>query len=306
MGIPTKRLPPLNPLRAFEAAARHLSFTKAAQELNVTQGAVSRHIRALEERLGFQLFVRTPQGLALDHSCEVYAKTIGQAFADIARATDQLRSTQSHSVLTLRGYTTFLVRWLLPRLPDFQQRHPEIEVRLVAAANSVRFDRDAVDAGIRYGEGNWRTWQSDLLFNDELVPVCSRRYLETHGAGSQEALISKGTLLHHNLRPNDWPEWLEAARLSGVKPKEDKYFEDLGIIYETARAGMGMAIMQKSYIGGDATSDFPLQPFDTVLNRRFGYYFVCPTDRLDSPKIRLFREWLIETAARQAPGPVPA
>lgn len=300
MGTPPKRLPPLNPLRAFEAAARHLSFTKAAQELNVTQGAISRHIRALEERLGFPLFTRTPQGLELDHSCAVYAKAIEQAFSDIARATDQLRSTQSHSVLTLRGYTTFLVRWLLPRLPAFQERHPEIEVRLMAAANSVRFERDNVDAGIRYGEGNWRSCHSDLLFSDELIPICSRRYLQGRDTRTPAALLAQSTLLHHNLRAGDWPDWLKAAGLESVSAREDKYFEDLGIIYETARAGMGIAIIQKSYITGETSDEFPVQPFDAVLRRPSGYYFVCPSDRVDSPKIRLFREWLLESAAKDA------
>lgn len=292
----SRRLLPLNPLRAFEAAARHLSFTKAAQELNVTQGAISRHIRALEKRLGFPLFIRTPQGLELNHSSRVFAKAIEEAFTHIAWATDRLTTTQSHSVLTLRGYTTFLVRWLLPRLPDFQHRHPDIEVRVVTAANAVQFDRDAVDVGIRYGSGKWPSWRSDLLFSDELIPVCSRQYLQTQKTGSPSAVLSESTLLHHNLRPNDWPDWLRIAGLANFVPKENKYFEDLGIIYESARAGMGFAMMQRSYIENDLVSGDLKQPFDAVLRRDLGYYFVCPSDRADIPKIRIFRDWLLHTA----------
>jgi LysR family glycine cleavage system transcriptional activator len=287
-----RRLLPLNPLRAFEAAARHLSFTHAADELGVTQGAVSRHIRALEDRLGFPLFVRTPQGLRLEQGGRVYAQVLHDAFTRIARATDNLIATQTHSVLTLRGYTTFFIRWLIPRLPEFQRIHADIEVRLIAATDPVDFDRDAVDIGIRYGRGHWRGWRCDLLFMDELSPVCGPGYLAQRDATSPATLTTESTLLHHNRRPNDWTEWLAAAGIAQAL-HDNLYFEDLSIVYECARANLGIAIGQRSYIEDDLASGRLVQPFNTVLHRDLGYYLVCPTERADAPKIKLFREWLL-------------
>jgi LysR family glycine cleavage system transcriptional activator len=293
------RLPPLNPLRAFEAAARHLSFTRAAEELGVTQGAVSRHIRALEERLGFPLFVRTAQGLHLEQGARVYAQVLDDAFTRIARATDNLVATQTHSVLTIRGYTTLFIRWLIPRLPEFQRTYPDIEVRLVAATDPVDFDRDAVDVGIRYGAGHWRGWRSDLLFMDELSPVCSPGYVAQRDASSPASLIAESTLLHHNLRTSDWTDWLALANCAQIR-HENLYFEDLSIVYECARANLGIAIGQRSYIDDDLASGRLVQPFDAVLRRDLGYYLVCPAERSDAPKIALFREWLLSHLVAQA------
>lgn len=287
-----RRMPPLNPLRAFEAAARHLSFTRAADELGVTQGAVSRHIRALEDRLGFPLFERTAQGLRLEQGGRVYAQVLRDSFTRIARATDNLVATQNHSVLTIRGYTTFFIRWLIPRLPEFQIAHPDMEVRLVAATDPVDFDRDAVDIGIRYGNGHWRGWRSDLLFMDDLFPVCGAGYLSSRDVGSPVALLTGSTLLHHNLRSSDWSDWFAAAGIDQTR-HNNLYFEDLSIIYECARANLGIAIGQRAYIEDDLAAGRLVRPFDVALKRNLGYYLVCPAERADAPKIKLFRDWLL-------------
>ncbi|MFG1361177.1 transcriptional regulator GcvA [Xanthobacter pseudotagetidis] len=299
MSRPHRRLLPLNQLRAFEAAARHCSFTKAAEELGVTQGAVSRHIRALELRLGFPLFTRTAQGLQLSHGSRVFAQSLEDAYARIARATDNLIATHTHSVLTVRGYTTFFIRWLIPRLPEFQRRHPEIEVRLVAASGPVDFDRDAVDVGIRYGRGQWPHWNCDLLFLDELSPICSPDYFAQRDGSSPQALLRGSTLLHHNLRPSDWAEWCRCANLA-EEQRDNLYFEDLSIVYECARANLGIAIGQRSYVEDDLRSGRLVEPFGTVLRRDLGYYLVTPRERADAPKIQVFRAWLAETSRRSA------
>jgi LysR family transcriptional regulator, glycine cleavage system transcriptional activator len=214
------------------------------------------------------------------------------AFTRIARATDNLIATQTHSVLTIRGYTTFFIRWLIPRLPEFQRTHTDIEVRLVAATDPVDFDRDAVDIGFRYGRGHWRGWRSDLLFMDELSPVCGPGYLAQRDASSPATLITASTLLHHNRRPSDWTEWLGAADIAQAL-HDNLYFEDLSIVYECARANLGIAIGQRSYIEDDLASGRLVQPFNTVLHRDLGYHLVCPAERADAPKIKLFREWLL-------------
>lgn len=287
-----RRLLPLNPLRAFEAAARHMSFTRAADELGVTQGAISRQIRTLEDRIGFPMFVRTAQGLRLEHNARVFAQVLQDSFTRIARATDNLIATQTHSVLTIRGYTTFFIRWLIPRLPEFQRDHPDIEIRLVAATDPVDFDRDPVDIGVRYGRGQWHGWRSDLLFMDELFPVCGPGYFVHRSTRSVAASISGSTLLHHNLRPGDWAEWLSAADVARTK-HDNLYFEDLSIVYECARANLGLAIGQRSYVENDLAEGRLIQPFNTILRRELGYYLVCPAERAEAPKIKLFRDWLL-------------
>lgn len=283
----------LNPLRAFEAAARHNSFTRAAHELGVTQGAISRHIRALEDRLGFALFARTPQGLEIESAARVFARELGDAFSRISRATDNMIATQTHSVITLRGYATFFTHWLIPRLPAFQLAHPDIEVRLAAATDPVDFDRDAVDVAVRYGSGRWPHWRTDLLFHDRLTPVGDPAYLSARPADPQ-ALIDSATLLHHTLRPSDWPDWLTAAGLHGEQA-ENLYFQDLGIIYECARAGLGLALGQEEHLRRETAAGNLVPPFGTVLTRGLGYYLVCPEERADAPKISLFRGWLLRS-----------
>lgn len=291
-----RRIPPLNPLRAFEAAARHMSFTKAAEEMNVTQGAISRQVKVLEEYLGFALFDRTSKGLELSRNGRGYAATLSQAFEQIALATDEVITARSHSVLTIRGYTTFLVRWLVPLLPEFKIKHPNIEIRLVSASDPVDFERENVDLGIRYGYGHWRNMESELLFFDSLIPVCSPALVEQTRLESPRDL-SRCTLLHLNLRRRDWPDWLAAAGDEHLNVENNLFLEDLGVVYQCAVAGMGVAIGQQAYVEDDLAARRLVAPFDFVLRRSKGYYLVFPKDRGHVTKIRVFQEWLRERIA---------
>ncbi len=292
-GIARRRMPPLNPLRAFEAAARHASFTRAAEELNVTQGAVSRQVKALEGHLGFSLFERTGKGLELSQKGRTYVGSLTTAFEQIARATDELITTSTHTVLTIRGYTTFLVRWLIPLLPEFQIKHPNIEIRLVSASDPVDFGRDNVDIGIRYGNGRWNGLSTDLLFFDSLVPVCSPTLMQTMDLRTPGDL-ARSTLLHLNLRRSDWPDWLAGAGYEHLEVANNLFFEDLGVVHQCALAGMGLAIAQQTYIRSDLASGKLVAPFSFVLNRPKGYFLVCPKDRQNVTKIVTFRNWLLE------------
>ena len=291
-----RRIPPLNPLRAFEAAARHMSFTKAADEMNVTQGAVSRQVKVLEEYLGFGLFERTSKGLELSRDGRAYAGTLSQAFEQIARATDEVVTARSYTVLTIRGYTTFLVRWLVPLLPEFKIKHPNIEIRLVSASDPVDFERDNVDLGIRYGYGHWQNTDSDLLFVDSLFPVCSPALLESAKLRAPNDL-SRCTLLHLNLRRRDWPDWLAGAGRENLSAENNLFLEDLGVVYQCAVAGMGVAMGQQAYVEPDLAAHRLVAPFDFVLKRPAGYFLVCPKDRAHLTKIRIFKEWLRERIA---------
>ena len=203
-----RRIPPLNPLRAFEVAARHSNLSLAAQELSVTQGAVSRQIKVLEDYLGFELFARNASGMQLTDAGRAYARALGHAFDLIDSATDDLRSNQSSTVLTVQGFNTFLSRWLVPRLPDFHRAHPNIRLRLVVLRHPTEFSRGGADLAILYGTGDWSQFACDLLFTDELLPVCSPALIAPRAGGVPVGELARHVLLHQKHQRGHWRNWL--------------------------------------------------------------------------------------------------
>jgi LysR family glycine cleavage system transcriptional activator len=298
------QLPPLNPLRVFESVARHLSFTAAARELHITQGAVSHQIKALEAWLGFELFDRRQRGLRLTRGGEMYAMALTSAFANIVQATQELVTTGAHHVLTLRGHTTFFVRWLIPRLPAFQALHPDIKVRLTASPEAVDFHRDDADVGIMYGDGDWAGLHTALLFSDELTPVMAPELAATLPTPCTVEALLQLPLLHSNRRPNHWRDWLAAAGAPvRVPAMGDMYYEDLSIIYQCATEGLGVALGQLKYLEKDLAQGRLVAPHPVVLRRTRGYHLVCPEARAPEHKIARFREWLLsQVTPTQAAG----
>jgi LysR family transcriptional regulator, glycine cleavage system transcriptional activator len=288
------RLPPLAALRVFECVSRHMSFTEAARELHVTQGAVSHQIRALESWLGFELFQREGRTLRLSRGARAYAETIAGALQQIAAQTDALRQARSHEVLTVRGYTTFLVRWLIPRLPAFQAQHPDVEIRLEASADPVDFKRDQADVAVLYGSGAWPDLKSDLLFRDELVPVCSPSIAGKARKLSAAKLLEL-PLLHLNARRRDWPDWIEMMGVTREADRRDMRFEDLSIVYQCAIDGLGVAMGQRKYLAEEIANGRLIVPVDKPLTRDAGYYLVCPRESAGDAKIETFRAWLLAT-----------
>lgn len=288
------QLPPLNPLRVFESAARHLSFTEAAAELHITPGAVSHQIKALESWLGFALFDRSERPPKLTRGGEMYAKGLSVAFEQIVRATQELVSSGSAQVLTVRGHTTFFVRWLIPLLPAFQHAHPNIKIRLASSVDAVDFRRDTVDVGILYGDGPWEGLRSDLLFSDELTPVMAPQLAATLPSEPSTEALLKLPLLHSNRRPQHWPDWIAAVGAVRKNAKNDLYYEDLSVIYQCAIQGLGVALGQRRYVAKDLEQGILVAPHPFVLRRSRGYHLVCPQSRADDPKISTFREWLLK------------
>src|ERR1700761_17428 len=208
----TARLPSLNGLRAFEAAARYLSFTQAASELNVTQTAISHQIKRLEEELGIQLFLRKNRTLALTPQAKDYLPGVRAAFNDLRLATDRLLRTDDDSVLTISTLASLAAKWLLPRLSTFQEAHPGIDVRITTSTSLVDFQRDKVDAAIRYGRGHWPGVRAEWLTADELFPVCSPPLLEGDKPLRCPEDLAHYTLLHTSGGyGDDWRLWLTAA-----------------------------------------------------------------------------------------------
>lgn len=286
-----RRLPPLNPLLAFEAAARCISFTRAADELCVTQGAISRQVKVLEDYLGIPLFERVNNGLRLTQGAEAFAVTLTSAFDRINRATDHFEATHNHSTLIVRSYSTLLSRWLVPRLTSFYAKHPEIEVRLVANPDPANFERDTCDVGIVYSPRVVEV-EKDFLFSDALIPVCSPTLIDEWGVTSPGDLMDTPTLIL-KARQTDWTEWLSLVGLEGKSLLRKMYFDDLSIVYECALQGQGVAMGQSAYLQRELAEGKLVCPFKPMLTRETGYYLVYPKQRLEFEKVRLFRDWLM-------------
>jgi LysR family glycine cleavage system transcriptional activator len=298
----TGRLPSLNGLRAFEAAARHLSFTQAASELNVTQTAISHQIKRLEEELGVRLFVRQNRALSLTSEARDYLPGIRAAFNDLRLATDRLLRKDDDHVLTVSTLASLAAKWLLPRLSAFQEAHPGIDVRITTSTGLVDFQRDNVDAAIRYGRGQWQGVRADWLMADEMFPVCSPALLQAPKPLKCPEDLRDHVLLHtSNVYSDDWRLWLTAAGLPADLPKQPGVTFDL--IFVTVQAaidGIGVAMGRTSYVQDDIAKGRLVVPFKIALPTDAGFYLVSPQGRTDSPKLAAFRQWLGASAQGQA------
>jgi len=290
----SRRLPPLNALRAFEAAARHLSFTRAAEELHVTQTAISHQIKALEERLGVQLFRRLPRGLLLTEEAQRYLPPVRAAFDQIAAATDRL-SRDRAGILTVSVLPSFAAKWLVPRLGRLRQAHPELELRIIATPRLADFARDEVDVGIRMGRGHYPGLRVERLFGDTLFPVCSPQLL-----AGPAPLRTPEDLRHHLLLAGDehpgWAEWLRHAGVEGVEVPRGPLLDDSSLVLQAAIDGQGVALTRASLAAHDLAAGRLIKPFELALPFHLAYYLVAPEATADQPKVKAFRDWLLAEA----------
>jgi LysR family transcriptional regulator, glycine cleavage system transcriptional activator len=290
----TARLPSLNGLRAFEAAARHLSFTVAASELNVTQTAISHQIRRLEEELGLRLFIRQNRALALTPEARDYLPGVRAAFNDLRLATDRLLRKDDGHVLTVSTLASLAAKWLLPRLSIFQESHPGIDVRITTSTSLVDFRAGDVDAAIRYGRGHWAGVRSDWLMADEMFPVCSPALL-----AGDKPLRCPEDLAHHTLLhssggyDDDWRLWLTAAGLpANISKQPGLSFDLILLTVQAAIDGSGVAMGRTSYVEADIAKGRLVVPFKIALPVDAGFYLVSPEAKADPPKLAAFRQWL--------------
>ena len=281
------RLPSLNGLRAFEAAARHLSFTQAASELNVTQTAISHQIKRLEQELGVRLFIRQNRALTLTPEATEYLPGVRAAFNDLRLATDRLLRRDDDHVLTVSTLASLAAKWLLPRLSAFQEAHPGIDVRITTSTSLVDFQRDDVDAAIRYGRGQWAGLRADWLMADEVFPVCSPALLTGEKPLKCPEDLSDHVLLHtSNANSDDWRLWLTAAGLPTDLSKQPGITFDL--IFMTIQAaidGIGVAMGRTSYVQDDIAKGRLVVPFKIALPADAGFYLVSPQGRRIRPNL---------------------
>lgn len=289
-------LPPLNPLRAFEAAGRLKSIRKAAEELSVTAGAVSRQVQVLETYLGVPLFRREARAAILTAAGEQYLGEITAHLDGIRDATSKLTGARGRSrdVLKVRAYITFAMKWLIPRLSSFHEANPATEVRITASLETVDFEHEDVDCAIRMGDGNWPHCEVDRLVTNELVPVCSPDYRRGAKLKNPPDLAGR-TLLHSLARPDDWMHWMNAAGLTGVDPFAGLKYQSSVMVYQAAIEGQGIAIAEKFLVEDDLRRRRLVQPFAVSCDRgAITYYLIYPKNRLRNPSFRVFRQWLVE------------
>ena len=289
------RLPTLNALRAFEAAGRHLSFTRAAEELHVTQAAISHQIKSLEEQLGIRMFRRGPRGLLLTDAGQSYLPEVREAFQRLNAATDRLLEVDARGAITVSVLPSFAARWLVPRLTRFREAHPDIEVRVSADDRLADFDRDDVDVAIRYGRGDYPGLQADRFLTEELFPVCSPELLTRTALERPEDLCSH-TLLHDDMRM-DWSMWLLAAGVEGVDPRRGPSFNDSSMVLQAAVDGQGVALGRSALALDDLAAGRLVRPFEFSLPAEYAYYILCPERTANRPNIKTFREWLLAQSA---------
>src|SRR5579871_5282599 len=294
----TARLPSLNGLRAFEAAARHLSFTLAAAELNVTQTAISHQIKRLEEELGLRLFVRKNRALALTPRARDYLPGVRAAFNDLRLATDRLLRKDEDNVLTVSTLASHAAKWLLPRLSSFQDAHPGIDVRITTSSSLVDFRSGDVDAAIRYGRGHWPGVRAQWLMADELFPVCSPALLKGDRPLTCPQDLARYTLLHSSGGyDDDWRLWLTAAGLpTDISKQPGLSFDLIFMTVQAAIDGFGVAMGRTSYVEADIAAGRLVVPFKIALPADAGFYLVSPAARADPPKLAAFRQWLRASA----------
>jgi LysR family transcriptional regulator, glycine cleavage system transcriptional activator len=300
-----RRLPPLNSLRAFEAAARHLSFTRAAEELHVTPAAVSHHIKALEDHLGAKLFRRLNRVVLLTGAGQACATGLSEAFDRMAVALERLRAQECSGPLTVSTSPALAAKWLVPRLERFQELYPEIDVRVSAAMRLVDFAREDVDVAIRYGTGAYPGLLTELLLTNEVVPVCAPALLEGPRRLRAPEDIRHHTLLHDDTRTSDgaypnWAMWLRAAGLEDVDPSRGPRFDYPGLVLEAAAAGDGVALALSTVAAADLAAGRLVRPFAVAAPTPFAYYVVCPEATAERPKVAAFRRWLRAEADRDS------
>ncbi len=317
------RLPPLNAFRAFEAAARHLSFKKAAEELHVTPAAISHMVKALEDQLEVRLFRRLTRALELTDAGKAALPKVQEAFDSLAVAVERTRSHAKAGPLAVSAPPLFAARWLVPRLTRFTELHPEIKLRISSAVAAIddgggvpaeseaaETDEDTL-VTIRFGRGRYPGARIDWLFDAAYSPVCSPRLLK-----GGRPLATPEDLRHHTLLHDDtvrdvaerlsWEAWLKAAGVSGVDPARGPRFTNSALAIDAAVDGLGVALGVKPLVADDIAAGDLVAPFDVEVESGFAYYFVCDEAVAERPQVIAFRDWLLREAAAAQPLPAQA
>ena len=291
-----RRLPPLNALKAFEAAARHESFTRAAEELCVTQGAVSHQVKALEAELGMKLFNREHQRLIITEGGRAYLAVVRDAFDRIADGTQRLLQRQSGGALTVSTSPNFAAKWLVHRLGRFAEAHPEIDLRVSASLQHIDFAREDIDLAIRHSDGTAAGLHVTRLCAEELFPVCSPKLLSGRNPLRKPSDLGRFPLLHVNDRQG-WSQWLDFAGITSVDPSRGPVLNQASMAIDAAVDGQGVVLARTALAAWDLIGGRLVRPFDLAMPVSYAYWIVCPKTVAKLPKIVAFSGWLLAEAA---------
>jgi len=301
-----RRLPPLNSLRAFEAAARHLSFEKAGDEIAVTASAVGQQVKALEAWIGRPLFLRQPsRGVALTPLGERYAAAVTDALNRLDEATAQVLRPETSHVITVSCMPSLASNWLIPRLGAFRERHPGIDVRVSVSTRLTDFAREDVDVAIRFGRGGYTGLRTDLLMEETFFAVCSAAL----AGDPRHPLRRPDDLRHHSLVHEvveevpdyiTWDRWLQAAGVEGVDTSRGPRFSHTYLCLQAAASGQGVALATNVLIGDYLDAGRLVRPFPHQIKGAYQYYVVSPEASADRPAVKAFRAWLLDEAGAQA------
>jgi LysR family glycine cleavage system transcriptional activator len=296
------RLPPLSALRAFEAAARQMSFSKAAEELFVTPAAISHQIHALEQELGVTLFHRLNRSVELTASARVLLPGLSEAFAGIRASVGRLRAHNDTGSLTVTASPSFAAKWLVLRLHRFQQRCAEVDVRISATDEVVDLGKGDFDVAIRYGAGHYPGLDVELLFTNEVFPACSPQLLAAGPPLRIPDDLRRHALIHDQAIERDplvptWPMWLKAAGVKDLPATAGLSFNNMSLALDAAIAGHGVVLAYSTIAAADIAAGRLVRLFSLALPDQFSYYIVTAPGALERPKVRAFRDWLREEAA---------
>lgn len=289
------RYPSLTGLRAFEAASRYLSFTRAGNELNLTQTAISHQIKSLEEFLGTKLFIRKRNTIELTQAGVEYCDAIRGVLSEIAIATDRATRRSGQKILMITSPQAFAIKFLLPHLDDFRALQPDIAIQIRAVLSYEQMMRHEYDVAIRYGSGNaWRGWHAERLTWEELFPVCTPKYASVHRLNTPADLASC-TAIRSSSRslPDEWPGWLGFAGVPNLRFKDEIVCDLMLSSLQGALDGLGVAMGRRAVVDRDLKELRLVAPFNHQLHSSFGYFLVIPPERAALPHVGIFRDWLL-------------
>ncbi|MBM3599581.1 MAG: transcriptional regulator GcvA [Alphaproteobacteria bacterium] len=301
---PFRHLPPIPAMRAFEAAARHMNFTRAAEELGLTQSAISHQIRSLEDQMGLQLFLRQPRQPKLTAEGQRLAEAVRDGLGRIAGVVQALREVKDDRTLTVSLLPGFAVKWLFPRLIRFDERHPDIQINVATSALPVDFATGEADVAIRYGTGRYPGLFVERLLEDDMFPVCAPKLVRGPKALKQPADLAHHVLLHDDIQPlggiqPGWRMWLDAAGVTGVDASRGRRFGQANMVLQAAADGLGVALGRTALVEDDLAAGRLVRPFGPSVPSGYAYYFVCPQRALQQAKVAAFRTWLREECGRK-------
>ncbi len=293
-----RRLPPLNSVRAFEAAARHLSFTKAAEELNVTPGAISQQIKTLESYLDLKLFKRQNRIILLTEEAQICLPLLTEGLDKLAEGMRAIEQLKIDRPLTITIAEAFASRWLMPRLRSFQARHPEIDVRIDARKELVDLVRDDIDVGIRFGSGNYPELEVEFLLPQEVYPVCSPQLLKQGPPIHTPADLQHHTLIHGDYyyldaTQPDWAMWFKTVGVEDFDNAHAVHFSQAEMVVQAAIEGQGIALIGSVIAEAELSAGRLVRPLEHTIPLAFAYYFVCAKSKAKLPRVQAFRQWLL-------------